>query len=227
MMERFSTLEEDRIAASTEQGNMELMQTLTTRGTLMTRETSSLTVTMKRSVLICLATLAIIFDSNSLHSQVAVGLRYGQGNGSGIYNVGEITTRLHAFNAFYVTGTFQIIGGHWACPGGDTFELRCGYDGNSISLGAAYAPVDASNIYVAVGGGVGSFLRTGSQDYSGERHFTGNVGVDAEVRVWGPFRIQLGVVHRRIYDDVYSAAFDESPNLTSVTGGLSFVFGSN
>jgi hypothetical protein len=182
---------------------------------------------MNRSILLCIATLAAsAFEPRSVEGQVAVGVRYGNGQGTGRYNVGEVTARARAVRAFYVTGSFQIIGGYWACTGGSVSELRCGYDGNSISLGAAYALLDASNVYLALGGGVGSFLRTGSQTYSGERHFTANISGDAELRVWGPFGVQLGLSHRRIFDDVYSAAFDTSPHLTSGTAGLSFVFGS-
>jgi hypothetical protein len=183
---------------------------------------------MNRSILLCIATLAAFaFEPQSLEGQVAVGVRYGNGQGTAKYNVGEVTARARAVRAFYVTGSFQIIGGYWACTGGSVSELRCGYDGSSISLGAAYAFLDAPNVYFAVGGGVGSFLRTGGGAYSGERHFTGNVSGDVELRIWGPFRIQLGLSHRRIFDDVYSAAFDTSPHLTSGAGGLSFVFGSN
>ena len=183
---------------------------------------------MNRSSFFVIATLAVFtFVPQPVGAQVAFGARFGGGSGSAKYNVGEINARLRAAGAFYVTGSYQIIGGYWACTGGDVAELRCSYDGNSISVGGVYAAVDASNVYFAVGGSIGSFLRTGGQTYSGKRHLTGNVTADTEVRVWGPFRIQFGVAHRRIFDETYSAAFDTSPHFTSMTGGVSFVFGAN
>ena len=155
--------------------------------------------------------------------QIAVGVRYGQGEGSANYHIGEINGRAHVIGRFHLMSTFQLIGGTWGCASDPIEDIRCGYDGHSISLGGALAAVDHRNAFVALTGSLGAFVQTGSYagyQYSDHRHLTGSVGMDADVAVWGPVRLQGSVAHRRIFDETYQRALGKSPHFTGFTAGL-------
>ena len=170
--------------------------------------------------------LLILTAPVTLHAQYAIGVRYGQGEGTANYNLGEVNARVHVTGPFYLTSAFQMIGGAWDCLESSADALRCGYDGNTVSLVAAVAAVDSRRAFIALNGGLGGFFRKDGDPNADNRHLTGNVGIDGEVTVWGPLRIQVAVAHRRIFDADYRSAFGDTPNFTSMTGGLSFVFGS-
>jgi hypothetical protein len=108
--------------------------------------------------IVALAALAILPRLGV--AQIAVGVRYSTGAGSASYNVGEFTARVRALDRLYVAGIYQIIGGEWACTAGALDELRCGYNGGSISLGVGLPVLDNRHAYLAFGGGVGGFVRT-------------------------------------------------------------------
>ncbi len=173
-----------------------------------------------------LLTLSLASLPTSAEAQTVFGLRYGHGGGSSHYRLAELNTRIHVAKRLYAIANYQIMGGDWACPGGPIEDLRCEYDGNSISVGVATAAIDTRDVFLALNGTVGSFERTGgSGPYTGQRHFTGSIGVDGEIKVIGPVRVQAGLNHRRVFDSEYRRVFGGSPNVTSITAGLSFVFG--
>lgn len=152
-----------------------------------------------------------------LAGQIAVGARYGGGEGIANYNVGELNGRVGVGKRLYVIGGFEMMGGAW-----DLSTYAYGYDGYTISVGGAFATIDSPTFYVGARGTGGLFVRTGG-DFAGSRDFSGSVGVDAEVRIWGPVRLQVGVTHQRIFDGTYQDLFGEYPHLTYATAGLTFV----
>ena len=170
------------------------------------------------------AVISVIVPVES-RAQVAVGVRYGQGEGTANYNVGEIHGRVRVLGPGYATILFQTFGGAWDCVADPT--VSCGYDGSSLSVGGALAVADIRNFYLSVGANIGGFSRNSSFSNSpndGDRHLTASAGVDSELRVFGPVRLQASVAHRRIFDRQYRASFGRTPHLTSFTAGLSVVF---
>jgi hypothetical protein len=160
-------------------------------------------------------------------AQVSIGARYGQGGGTTNYNIGELHVRVRAIGPLYVNGAFEIIGGGWACAESSTSSLVCGYDGNSISVGPVVALVDTQRFFIAGRGAVGWFERTGTyggREYTGSDHATVSVGVDGEVALAGPIRLQVGLTHRRILDEVYEDVTGEVPHLTAFVVGVGLAF---
>jgi hypothetical protein len=175
---------------------------------------------LKRLVATLLIALPVLVAPPPAFPQITLGLRYGEGNGSAKYTVGEATARVRLAERFSVNGLYQIIGGHWACTGGALEELRCDYDGYSISLGASYAAYDGPAGFLGLGVALGQFKRTGGREYARRWRYTASISVDGEVDVWGPFRLLGGITHRRISDEGYVRTFSERPHLTSFTGGI-------
>lgn len=170
-----------------------------------------------------LSVCLVLVASSIAEAQIGIGVRYGEAEGSANYNVGEISGRFPISGRFSAVGLFQIIGGHWACADGPSDTLRCGYDGHSFSLGAAYAAYASPRAYLGLIATLGQFKRTGTsyaREYSGRQYYTGSIGVDAEVGVWGPVRLIAAITHRRISDRVYVSTFGEQPHLTSLTAGV-------
>jgi hypothetical protein len=163
-----------------------------------------------------------------LAAQFAVGARYGEARGSAVYHVGEVHARLHVVGRLAAVGVFEIMGGNWACPLSPTTSIICGYDGRSISLGPSLALFTMGRMSLAARATAGWFERTGTHgddEYHGSDHATLGLGIDAELGVVGPLRLQAAVTHRRIYDRVYENAAGVQPHLTAVMFGLVVGFG--
>lgn len=170
----------------------------------------------------------LVAAAQPLPAQVAVGVRYGQGEGTAVYHVGEVNARVRALGRVYASAAFELIGGNWACVESPLDAIRCGYDGYSISAGPALALHDGDRLFLALSGAIGGFVRTGrygGDEYVGDGKLTASLGIAGELAVAGPFRLQAGITHRSIFDDVYENAVGESPNFTTLTLGVGFAFG--
>lgn len=166
-----------------------------------------------------LAALAAL-TSAPASAQTAVGVRFGEGEGSARYNVLELHGRVHATDRFYGIGALQILGAGWACPA----TYGCGYDGYTASLGGSVALVDTRTFFVAARGSGGLFVRHESE-FGRVRKLTGSLGVDAEAKLWGSLRVQVGVGHRSIFDGTYRDEVGTFPHVTALTVGIGAVFG--
>lgn len=180
-------------------------------------------VARKLMIAAAIATTSVSVPVES-RAQVAVGVRYGQGEGTANYNVGEVHGRIRVWGPGYATVLFQTFGGAWDCVADPA--VSCGYDGHSLSFGGALAVVDIRHFYLGVGANIGGFSRNSSFSDTrndADRHLTAGAGVDGELRVFGPVRLQAGLAHRRIFDSEYRDSFGRTPHLTSITAGLSVV----
>ena len=174
------------------------------------------------------AALAVIFVPAAAHAQLALGARIGVAGGSHAYMVLEGHGRVHTMDNVYLTVNVETMGGVWACSESPLEDIRCGYDGNSFLLGAAFAPVDRRKTFLAVSGGIGAFVRTSSYSetqYNGIPHLAARLGLEGEVRIIGPVRLQAAIAHRRIFDATYAEAVGYNPHYTGLSVGLAVVGG--
>jgi hypothetical protein len=163
----------------------------------------------------------------SLHGQVAIGARLGSGGGSAGYTVGEVNARIRIVRSVHFTVGYEVMGGLWACAGSPLNEIRCGYDGNTVAAGIAFAPIDVPRVYGAARALIGRFERTGryaGRQYRGTTHGTAAIAVDLELRIWGPLRIAGGFLHRQIFDGLYRDAIGTFPHFTAFNVGLTLAF---
>lgn len=173
------------------------------------------------------AVTLLVATGQRLPAQVVVGVRYGQAEGTANYNVGEVNARARVIGRVYASTTFQIIGGTWACAESPANAVRCGYDGYSLTIGPAFGLYDGDRLFLALRGAIGGFVRTGTyggREYVGDRKLTGSFGLDGEIGVAGPVRLQLGVTYHRIFDGAYENVVGEFPNFTASTAGVGFAF---
>lgn len=163
-----------------------------------------------------------------IQAQVAVGARVGSGGGSAGYMIGEVSGRVHLKQSVYVSAGYEMMGGGvWACAESPLEAIRCGYEGNTVAAGVGYAPIDTPSLHVGGRVLVGRFTRTGTyggREYRGSKYPTASAGVDLELRVWGPIRIQGGILHRQVFDGLYRGATGQNPHFTAVSLGLTFAF---
>lgn len=170
--------------------------------------------------------LTVALAPSPARPQIAAGARIGSAGGTANYMVLEAHARGRAVHNVYLTGAFEVIGGVWACADSPLNAIRCGYDGYSLSLGAAYPLVERRRSFIALTGSSGAFVRTGTyagREYTGDRHIMVRLGIDGELAILGPIRLQASLAHRRIFDGTYDAAFGHTPNYTGLSVGLSVI----
>jgi len=175
----------------------------------------------------CILTLAI--SPIIAEAQVGLGARMGWAGGSSGYTVLEGHGRVRAFRNVYLTSSFELIGGLWACADSPLNAIRCGYDGHSILVGGAFTLRDTPRTLLALTGGTGVFVRTGTyagREYTGDRHLIARIGIQGDVRLWGPIRFQAFLGHRQIFDGRYREAFGKNPHYTGLSVGMIVVAGS-
>ena len=177
--------------------------------------------------LILLAFALLVILQGPLHGQVAFGARLASGGGTASYMLGQIHGRIRLQRSIHLAAGYDVMGGLWACPDSPVDRIRCGYDGNTIGAGIAYAPIDVPKVYGAVRAMIGRFERTGrygGSEYIGTSHATATIDVDLEIRLWGPMRIAGGLLHRQIFDGLYRDTLGTFPHLTALSVGLTFAF---
>jgi hypothetical protein len=178
-----------------------------------------------RQILLAFAFLLTL--QGSLYGQAAFGARLASGGGTGNYMLGEIHGRIRLQRSIHLAAGYDVMGGVWACPDSPVHRIRCGYDGNTIGAGVAFAPIDAPRVYGAVRAMIGRFERTGTyagREYTGTSHGSATIGIDLEIRLRGPLRIAGGFLHRQIFDGLYRDAIGTFPHLTALSVGLTFAF---
>lgn len=171
-----------------------------------------------RRVAIVVAVLAL--QASGAAAQVVLGAGYGSGWGTETYNVGQAQARVGVPGPMFAIAELESIGGGTACPADSLNELRCGYFGSSLSLGAGVNLISYGPFHLASHASVGRFKRIADGEYGGDVNATGSFGIIGEARVSSVFRLQALVKHRRIFDGVYNERLSEYPHFTAATLGL-------
>jgi len=170
------------------------------------------------------ALAALTLAASPADAQHAVGFRYGRGDGTARYNIAEMNGRYQVISRVYITAIAQFIGGNWACTSSPVDLIRCNYDGTTVGLGAAVAPIDSRRVFVALNAGFGGFFRKNVRT-RGYRRWTGSIGADAEFAIWDPIRLQVGYARRKMFDGEYRELVGVDPHFTSITAGLTLILG--
>ena len=168
----------------------------------------------------------VIGMAANVGAQTVIGARLGFGGGSADYTIGEVHGRVGLTRVLGLAASYEVMGGKWACVDSPRDALRCGYDGRTISVGGVLAPRSLTRIHGTVRLLIGRFERTGAYagpQYRGSTHFTAALGADLERRIVGPVMLQLGLIHRQIFDGPYRDTIGGYPHVTAVVVGLSLV----